>query len=181
MDRVCCIYARVSTGEQNPDHQVSVLRQYADLNGYTIYKVYVDVISGSKDSRPLLNQLMIDARNKCFSVVLVWKLDRLGRSLKHLITIAEEWRKRGVDFVCITQSIDTTTASGKFVFNILGAVAEFEREIISERTKLGMRFAKNVGKRGKDHNARRKSGYYIREAKKRGGVDLTHVFIENDT
>ena len=113
---------------------------------------------------------MMDARNKLFNIVIIWKLDRLGRSLKHLLKIAEEWQKQGIDFICVSQNIDTTSASGKLVFHILGAISEFERELISERTKLGLKNAKNVGKRGKDKKPRRKSGYLLRYQKK-GGVE----------
>ena len=169
----CAIYARVSTDEQNPMHQVDELKKYAFNQNYNVHKVYIDEISGTKDSRPALNDLMFDARKDLFDVVIVWKLDRLGRSLKHLINVAEEWYKRGIDFVCVSQNIDTTTASGKLTFHILGAVAEFERELISERTKLGQKKAKNIGKRGKDKKVRSKSGYYRRwerEHNKKMGV-----------
>ena len=101
-----------------------------------------------------------------FDVVVIWKLDRLGRSLQHLLHIVDEFKKYNIDFVCVSQNIDTSTASGNFTFHILGAVAEFERTLISERTKEGLKSAKNVGKRGKDKKPRRKSGYYMRWASK---------------
>ena len=170
--RKCAIYCRVSTDEQNPKHQENTLIKYATNNDIVIHRVYTDTISGSRDTRPELNDLMFDMRSKKFNCVLIYKLDRLGRSLKHLINICEEFYKKNVDLICTTQNIDTSTASGKLLFHILGAVAEFERELISERTKLGQKKAKNIGKRGKDKKPRRKSGYHNRWAnanKKMGG------------
>jgi len=115
--------------------------------------------------------MLQDMRKGLFNCVVIWKLDRLGRSLKHLITICEELHNKSVDLIVTSQNIDTSTASGKLLFNILGSVAEFERELISERTKLGQKSAKNVGKRGKDKKKRRTSGYtqrWINEGKKMG-------------
>ena len=171
--RKAVIYARVSTDEQNPEHQIDVLKTYSTNQGYDVVKVYVDTISGTKDSRPNLNNLMFDMRKGLFDCVVIYKLDRLGRSLKHLINICEEFYKKNIDLVCTSQNIDTSTASGKLLFHILGAVAEFESELISERTKLGQRKAKNIGKRGKDKKKRRVSGYHQRwaeQGKKMGGI-----------
>lgn len=170
----CAIYCRVSTDEQNPKHQEKALIEYAKNQKYNIHKVYTDITSGSKQSRPALNDLMFDARSKKFDVVLVWKLDRLGRSLQHLLAIIHEWELKNINFTCITQSIDTTTSSGKLTFHILGAVAEFERTLISERTKEGMKKALKEGRVGrptgsKDSHPRKKGGYYLRYANK-GGV-----------
>jgi len=181
MSKRAVIYARVSKDEQNPENQINALKSYSLKQGYNLVKEpYIDIITGTKDSRPALNNLMFDSRENLFDVVIIWKLDRLGRSLKHLINIAEEWYKKGIDFVCISQNIDTTTASGKLTFHILGAVAEFERELISERTKQGFYKDKDgivrgrktggaVGKRGKDNEdkPRRKSGYHRRWEKER--------------
>jgi len=164
------IYCRVSKDEQNPKHQEETLKEYANFKKYPIYKIYTDYITGSKSSRPELNEMLFDARKGLFNIVLVWKLDRLGRSLKHLINIIEEWHKIGIDFVCTSQNIDTTTPHGKLTFHILGAVAEFERELISERTKLGQKKKRHlVGKRGPDKKdkPRRKAGYYRRWAEQR--------------
>lgn len=169
----CVIYARVSTDEQNPQHQIDVLKTYSINQGYDVVKVYVDKISGTKDSRPDLNNLMFDMRKGSFDCVVIYKLDRLGRSLKHLINICEEFYKKDIALVCTSQNIDTSTASGKLLFHILGAVAEFERELISERTKLGQLKAKNIGKRGKDKKKRVTSGYrerWIRQRNKKMGV-----------
>ena len=173
-DKKCAIYCRVSTDEQDPKHQENALLEYAKNNKYSVFKVYTDKTSGSKQSRPALNDLMFDARAKRFDVVIVWKLDRLGRSLQHLLSIVHEWNIKGIDFICTTQNIDTTTPSGELVFHILGAIAQFERTLISERTKEGLKTAAKKGrfpgrpKGSKDKGPRNRSGYYARYAKKRG-------------
>lgn len=162
----CAIYARVSTEEQNPQIQIDELKKSSSQQNYMVFDIYVDKVSGTKSSRPELMRLLKDAKNKRFDVVLCYKLDRLGRSLQHLIKIISYFQKWDVDFICTSQNIDTTTSSGRLVFHIFAAIAEFERELISERTKLGMKKAKNVGKRGKDKKKRKKGGYYLRYQKK---------------
>ena len=171
-NRICAIYGRVSTEEQNPQIQVDELKNMSSQQNYTIFDVYVDKVSGTKDSRPELNRMMFDMRKGLFDTIFIYKLDRLGRSLKHLITICEELHKKNVTLIVTSQGIDTNTATGKLLFNILGSVAEFEKELISERTKLGQKNAKNIGKRGKDKKPRRKSGYnqrWINKRKQMGG------------
>jgi len=163
----CAIYARVSKGDQNPQLQIDACKTYAFNQNYNVHKVYIDETSGAKSSRPALNELMFDMRKGLFGVVLVWKLDRLGRSLKHLLNIVDEFEKRHIDFICTSQNFDTTTSHGKLVFRLIGAIAEFERELISERTKEGQKHAKNIGKRGKDKKPRKKSGYHLRWASKK--------------
>lgn len=170
----CAIYCRVSTDEQNPEMQINSLKEYAKNHSYEIFDIYVDTISSRKDKRPQFNKLMTDARYHHFQVVLIWKLDRLGRSIKHLINIAEEWKRRNIDFISITQGFDTTTPGGKMIFHVLGAMAEFEQTLISERTKEGLKTALNVGKRGKDKKQRKKTGYLLRYQKK-GGINLDDV------
>ena len=165
-EKNCAIYARVSTEEQNPQIQVDELKTISSQQNYMVYKIYTDKVSGTKSSRPQLMELLKDAKNKKFDTVFVYKLDRLGRSLQHLIKIISYFQKWGINFVCTSQGIDTTNAGGRLVFHIFGAIAEFERELISERTKLGIKNAKNVGKRGKDKKPRKKGGYYLRYQKK---------------
>jgi DNA invertase Pin-like site-specific DNA recombinase len=170
--RKCAIYCRVSTDEQNPKHQEDYLKNFALQQNIKVYKVYTDIITGRKDTRPELNNMLFDMRNGLFNSILAYKIDRLGRSTKHLLTICEECNNKNVALIFATQNIDTTTAVGKMFFTILGSIAEFESSLISERTKLGQRNAKNIGKRGRDLNPRRKSGYYqrwINESKKMGG------------
>lgn len=159
------IYCRVSTEEQDAKKQETELLEFCKQREHDVIGVYTDVISGSKDSRPRLNDLMIDAYNGKFNGVIIWKLDRLGRSLKHLIDIVNKFQLWKVNLICKTQEIDTSTPNGKLLFHIFGAVAEFERELISERTKLGLKKAVNVGKRGKDKRPRKKGGYYFKSKK----------------
>ena len=142
------IYARVSTPEQNPELQVSELREYASRRGWCIVSEYTDRgVSGSKESRPELNRLMADAHRRRFDVVLVWKIDRFGRSLKHLVNSLEDLSSKGVAFVSFRDNLDLSTASGRLMFQIIGAMAEFERSLIQERVKAGMRNARAKGKR----------------------------------
>ncbi len=123
-----------------------------------MFKVYKDVISGSKESRPQFNELLNDMRQLNFDAVMVTKLDRLGRSLQHLLSLLDEFNRKGIKFIAVTQNIDTGSAAGRLQMQIMGAFAEFERNIISERTKEGMRRAVGVGKRGKDKNPRKRRG-----------------------
>ena len=145
--------------------------------GYEIYNIYTDRISGSKDTRPALQQLTMDAKQQKFKAVIIWKLDRLGRSLQHLIRIVEMLKLYNIDLVCKTQNIDTTTSTGKFTFYLFGAIAELERELITERINLGLERAKLKGKKlgrpkgKKDSKRRRKSGYYQRWSKKTSPQD----------
>ncbi len=152
------IYTRVSTEEQHADKQEKSLREYCLRNNYEIFAVYEDVISGTIDSRPSFNQLLEDMRRYKFNCVIVTKLDRIGRSLKHILTLFDEFNKKGVSFIAITQNIDTSSSIGKFQLQMLGAIAEFERNLISERTKEGLKYADNIGKRGKDKKPRQKRG-----------------------
>ena len=160
------IYARVSKEELNLEHQIKACKTFISLQNDNVVDVYTDKVSGTKSRRPELNRLITDMRTGKFDVVVIWKLDRLGRSLQHLLHVVDEFKKFNIDFVCVSQNIDTSTASGNFTFHILGAVAEFERTLISERTKEGLKNAKNVGKRGPDKKPRKKSGYYLRWSNK---------------
>jgi len=152
------IYARVSTDEQFVDKQVDALREYCYRMDYDVYDVYLDIISGSKSSRPEFNRLLSDMRRYKFNCVMVTKLDRVGRSLSHLLSVFDEFKSKQVNFIATTQNIDTSSATGNLLFQIMGAFAEFERNIISERTREGLVKAKNVGKRGKDKKPRQKRG-----------------------
>jgi len=152
------IYCRVSTDEQTPEHQKKQLINYCERMDYEVYDIYEDIISGTKSSRPQFNRLLEDMRKFKFDTVLVTKLDRIGRSLQHLLSVIEEFNMKGIHFIASTQNIDTTTASGKLQLQIMGAFAEFERNLISERTKEALKGNKRVGKRGKDKNPRKKRG-----------------------
>ena len=152
------IYARVSTEEQDADKQVEICEEYCKRNNHEIVGIYKDVISGSTTSRPEFNRLLNDMRDVRFKGIVVTKLDRLGRSLKHLLSLFDEFNLKGIHFIAVTQNIDTTSSSGRLQMQIMGAFAEFERSIISERTKEGLRKAIGVGKRGRDKHPRKRRG-----------------------
>lgn len=152
------IYCRVSTEDQFEDKQEDICLEYCKRNNYEVYKVYKDIISGTKESRPQFNRLIEDMRAMKFDAILVTKLDRLGRSLKHLLNLFDEFSGKGIHFMAATQNIDTSSSSGRLQLQIMGAFAEYERAIISERTKEGMRKAVGVGKRGKDKIPRKRRG-----------------------
>jgi DNA invertase Pin-like site-specific DNA recombinase len=143
------LYSRVSTTHgQDPELQSRELREYATSRGWTIIQEYCDVgVSGSKDSRPALNQLMADAYRRKFDAVLVWKLDRFGRSLRHLVNALAELEAFGLAFVSLRDNLDLATPSGRLMFQIIGAMAEFERALIQERVRAGLRNARAKGKR----------------------------------
>jgi DNA invertase Pin-like site-specific DNA recombinase len=143
------LYARVSTlNGQDPEMQLSELREYASRRGWSINREYVDQgVSGSKESRPALNQLMADAHQRKFDAVLVWKIDRFGRSLKHLVNALADLCAYGVAFISFRDNLDLSTPSGRLMFQIIGAMAEFERSLIQERVKAGLRNARAKGKK----------------------------------
>jgi DNA invertase Pin-like site-specific DNA recombinase len=122
------------TGHQSPEIQLRELREYAQRRGWLITAEYVDHgVSGSKESRPALNRLVTDAHRRRFDAVLVWKIDRWGRSLKHLVTSLADLEAYGVAFVSLRDNLDLSTLSGRLMMQLLGARAEFERALISER------------------------------------------------
>jgi DNA invertase Pin-like site-specific DNA recombinase len=141
------LYARVSTlNGQNPETQLVELREYCTRREWRIEAEYVDAgVSGSKDSRPSPNRLMAHAHQRRFDAILVWKLDRFGRSLKHLVTAIAELEALGVTFVSLKDNWDLSTPSGRLMFQIVGAMAEFERSLIAERIRAGMRLRKLEG------------------------------------
>ena len=143
------LYARVSTtaGQQDPEMQLRELREYAEHRDLIITGEYTDRMSGSKDTRPALTLLMADATKRKFDAVLVWKLDRFGRSLRHLVNALAELEALGVSFISLRDNLDLTTPSGRLMFQIIGAMAEFERALIQERVKAGLRNAKAKGRR----------------------------------
>jgi DNA invertase Pin-like site-specific DNA recombinase len=150
MSTLVALYSRCSTnnGQQDPEAQVRELKEYAERRGWQIANVYIDAgVSGSKDSRPSLNRLMADAGRRKFDVVLCWRFDRFARSVSHLLRALENFQALGIDFVSLSENVDTSTPTGKMVFTILGAVAELERNLIVERVRMGLRNARAKGKR----------------------------------
>jgi DNA invertase Pin-like site-specific DNA recombinase len=128
--------------------QLRELREYCERRGWTVAGEYVDTgISGAKDRRPELDRLMADAHKRRFDVVAVWKFDRFARSVSHLLRALDTFRILGIEFVSLSESLDTATPAGRMVFTVLGAVAELERSLIAERVRAGLRNARAKGKR----------------------------------
>lgn len=180
------VYCRVSTTEQSPEMQREDLRECIQRRKWEVYREYVDHgISGSEQKRPALNELMADARKGKFDAVIVWRFDRFARSLSHLIDALNEFSKLGIDFVSYTENIDTTTPSGRLVFSIIGAIAEFERSLIRERVKAGIDRAKVNGiqlgrpRKGFDYKRAkqlREEGWSFRRIAKEMNVSAATVF-----
>src|SRR5436853_3280926 len=148
--RRASLYMRISTKGhgQTTETQALALREYAAHRDFTIVQEYADEgISGSKDSRPALDKLMKDARARKFDVVIVARFDRFARSVSHLLRALEEFNHLGIDFVSLSESIDTSTPVGRMIFTVLGAVAELERNLIKERVHMGISRARKQGKR----------------------------------
>ena len=144
------IYGRVSTNNHGQDvsMQTRELRQFAEARGWNFAGEYVDEgISGTKDRRPALDRLMADAHRRKFDVVVVWRFDRFARSVSHLLRALETFRSLGIEFVSLSESVDTSTPTGKMIFTVLGAVAELERSLIVERVRAGLRNAVAKGKK----------------------------------
>jgi DNA invertase Pin-like site-specific DNA recombinase len=143
------IYARVSTLQgQHPGLQTRELREFAERRGWTVIGEYVDRgISGSKASRPAMNELLNAVYQRKCDIVLVWKMDRWARSLRNLVNSLADLEARGVAFVSLRDNVDLTTPSGRLMVQIIGAMAEFERALIQERVRAGMRNARAKGKR----------------------------------
>ena len=143
------LYGRVSTdkGQQDPEMQLRELREFCQRRGWEIAGEYTDYMTGTKDRRPELDRLMADAHRRRYDVCVVWKFDRMARSVSHLLRVLETFNSLGIQFVSLSEAIDTATPAGKMVFTVLGAVAELERSLIVERVKAGLRNARAKGKR----------------------------------
>jgi DNA invertase Pin-like site-specific DNA recombinase len=137
------LYARVSTlNGQHPEMQLSELREYASRRGWAVIGEYVDQgTSGTRERRPQLDRLMADAHRRKFEAVLVWKIDRFGRSLRHLVNALADLDAYGVAFVSLRDNLDLSTPSGRLMFQVIGAMSEFERSLIIERVRAGLRNA----------------------------------------
>ena len=168
------LYLRVSTADQTTMNQELELKKYCERESLEIYNIYKDEgVSGSKTTRPELDKMLTDMRERKFEVIVVWKFDRLGRSTSHLLQVLQELNNRNVRLIATSQSIDTSTPMGKFFFTILAGFAEMEREIITERIKLGLARRKSQGKKlgrmegSKDKGSRKRLGYYERWANRK--------------
>lgn len=150
MSTRAAIYARVSTigNGQSPEMQLREMREYCERRGWQLAGEYVDEgISGAKDKRPQLDRMIADAHKRRFDVVAVWKFDRFARSVSHLLRALDTFRILGIEFVSLSESLDTAKPAGRMVFTVLGAVAELERSLIAERVRAGLRNARVKGKR----------------------------------
>jgi len=181
----CGIYVRVSRETQTNEQQLEVLRDYCKRENLEIYKEYKEKISGVKESRPQLDLMLQDMRDKKFNTIVVLKFDRLGRSTQHLLQVLDELKNRNIKLIATEQNIDTSTSQGKLFFTILAGFSEMEREMIIERTKAKLDYYKNqikkkgyfINKQGKkcyalgrpkgskDKKRRRRSGYHQRWSK----------------
>src|SRR5207249_1849569 len=127
------MYARVSRLDQEPENQLHELRRYVAARSWEAIEFIEHGVSGAKDRRPVLDSMLVDVRKRRFDVIVCWKLDRLGRNMRHLVTLLDELRALDVGFVTIGEGLDTTTPAGRMMFGIFAAVAEFERERTRER------------------------------------------------
>ena len=180
--RRAALYARVSTMDQNPEVQLGPLREYAEARGFQVAAEYIDHgVSGAKGSRPALDEMLAAARRRDVDVIVAVKLDRLARSVQHLVELAGELKALGVHLIVRDQAIDTSTPTGKLTFHVLAALAEFERDLIRERTQAGLELARKRGKKfgrppatDRKERARivrlRQSGHSLRAIAERVGV-----------
>lgn len=180
------IYVRVSTKDQKVDMQIEDLKKYCENRNFVQFNTYNDVgISGTKESRSGLNQLMEDARKRKFDIVLVWRFDRFARSTKHLVNALHEFRNLSIDFISYQENIDTSSPLGEAIFTIISAMSTLERDIICERVRGGLRNARSKGiKLGRPQNdidinkviAYREQGKSFRDIAKIMGVSVNLAF-----
>lgn len=155
------IYVRVSTSGQTVENQERELTAHCQRQGWVVYKIYRDEgFSGAVADRPALKEMMADARLGKFNLLVVWKIDRLARSISHLLEVLTELKSLGIGFVSLTEAINTETAQGRMIANFLGSIAEFERELVVERVRSGMARAKAAGVR----IGRPRAGFDVNEA-----------------
>ena len=181
--RRAALYARVSTLDQEPENQLAELRRYVAARDWVAIEYVDQGVSGTKDRRPALDRLVADARRRQVDTVVVWRLDRLGRSLKHLVTLLDEFHAVGVGFVSLGEGIDLHTPAGRLQLHILAALAEFERARIAERVAAGLARARRNGTRlGRPEKHVPESvlapvrGLSVREAAQRLGVSPTTAY-----
>jgi len=131
------LYLRVSTSDQTVENQRIELARYAQARGWTTVEYVDEAVSGAKDRRPALDELLMDARRRKFDVLVCWRLDRLGRNLRHLVTLLDDLQALGIGFVTLGEGIDTTTPGGRLQLHVLSAISQFERDRIAEKGKSG--------------------------------------------
>ena len=188
--RRAALYARVSTLDQEPENQLAELRRYVAARDWVAIEYVDQGVSGAKDRRLALDRLVADARRRQVDTVVVWRLDRLGRSLKHLVTLLDEFHAVGVGFVSLGEGIDLHTPAGRLQLHILAALAEFERARIAERVAAGLARARQNGTRlGRPEKVVPESvlgsvrGLSVREAARRLGVSpaTAHRWLSQKT
>lgn len=132
-------YARVSTRDQSLDVQVEQIQRYCEYRNIDLVRLYTDKASGANTDRPEFQQMLLDIETNAYGAeaIIIWKLDRIGRSLKNLIEIVEGFKSKGMGFVCINTNVDTTSPEGRLFFHLIASFAEYERALINERTALG--------------------------------------------
>ncbi len=177
------IYARVSTLDQEPENQLAELRRYVEARGWTGQEFVDHGVSGTTDRRPALDRLLADAKRRKVDTVVVWRLDRLGRSLKHLVTLLDELQALGVGFVSLGEGIDLQTPAGRLQLHILAALSEFERARIAERVLAGLQRARRQGtrlgrppRRISRADLERTADLSVREAAREIGVSPTVLY-----
>ncbi len=177
MTKLVAIYARVSTDGQSTENQLRELRAVVERNGWEVTREYVDHgISGAKgrDQRPELDALLKASVRREFDLVMAWSVDRLGRSLQHLVEFLSEVHSKGIDLYLHQQGIDTTTPAGKAMFQMLGVFSEFERSMIKERVRAGLERAKANGKKLGRPKVKPEIEQAIRDSRKQGtGIKKT--------
>lgn len=185
--RRCALYARCSTFDQNPQNQLHELRRYVEARGWTAIEYVDHGVSGAKDRRPSLDRLMADVARRKVDAVVCWRLDRFGRSLRHLVNAIDELTAAGVDFVSLGENIDTSSPTGRLMLGVLASFAQFERDRIRERIHAGLARARRqgtrLGRRRQRIPARdleRVAGLSVREAAKVLGVPASRVHRERE-
>ena len=181
--RRAAIYARVSTLDQTTENQLRELRHFIKARDWRVREYVDEGVSGSMDKRPALDKLLRDAKRRRFDVLVCWRLDRLGRNLRHLILFLEELNALGVAFVSLAEGIDATTPAGRLQMHILGAIAEFERARIAERVRLGLaRVQANGQKLGRptleltEDQLATVKGLSVRQAAQKLGVSASTLY-----
>ena len=180
------IYCRVSTEEQTLEQQIEPCVRRCKGEGWD-YGLFTEHASGAKETRPQLDLMLQALRKREYDALMVYKLDRLGRSLKHLLQITQELSNKKIPFISLSEGFDTMTPMGRFTMSIMGALAQMERELISERTKMKLNYLKSKGVRlgrppgSKDKKPRRKSGYHLRwiggrKSNPRGTIDPVNKY-----
>ncbi len=183
MKNKVAIYYRISTRDkQDLGMQKKINRDYCKREGLEIFREYSDTgQSGKKESRPEFDLMLQDMRSKLFDCIVVYKLDRIGRSLSHLVKLFEEFAKKKINFISTTQAINTTTPEGRMFLHILMVLAEYERELTVNRINSGLDRARSDGKKlgrpfgAKDKGRRRKGGYFQRYNKQSVPLKLSDI------